>query len=189
VDGAYLNDLLPLPFDDDVLGLVAEHLGQVQDALGRPYLIENPSSYVGFRNSTMTEVEFLGELVHRTGARLLCDVSNIHLSGHNMGYDPFQYVDQFPADAVEEIHLGGFSPEGDEGLPGQTLLVDTHATPVAPAAWDLYAYALTRFGSIPTLIEWDNDIPALPMLLAQADRADEIAASIARGEALHAATA
>lgn len=179
--GAYLNDLLPLPFDEETLQLVATHLREVQDALGRPYVIENPSSYVGFATSTMPEVEFLGELVRRTGCQLLCDVSNVYLSAHNMGYDAYRFIDGLPPDAISELHLGGFTPEDDEANPGAELLVDTHATTIAEPVWDLYAYALRRFGPKPTIIEWDNDIPALATLLGEASRADAVAAQ-ARGE-------
>ena len=172
----YLNDLLPLPYDDETLQVVAGHLREVQDGLGRPYLLENPSSYVGFAGSTMTEVQFLNELVDRTGCRLLCDVSNVYLSAHNMGYDAHAYIDGLPAEAISELHLGGFAPEEDEATPGGIVLVDTHATEVAGPAWELYAYALGRFGLKPTLIEWDNDIPAFTTLLAQAEMADAVAA-------------
>lgn len=172
--GEYLNDLLPLPYDEETLRLVAGHLHEVQDGLGRAYLLENPSSYVGFGTSTMNEVDFLCELVHRTGCRLLCDVSNVYLSAHNMGYDPYRYIDGLPADAIGELHLGGFTPEDDEANPGAELLVDTHATRVAEPAWDLYSYASRRFGATPTLIEWDNDLPPLLTLVAEATRADEL---------------
>jgi uncharacterized protein (UPF0276 family) len=175
--GDYLNDLLPLPYDDETLRVLATHLDEVQQALGRPYLVENPSSYVGFGTSTMNEVEFLAELVRRTGCRLLCDVSNVHLSAHNMGYDAYRYMDGLPADAIGELHLGGFSAEDDEANPGATLLVDTHGSVIADQAWDLYAYASRRFGPKPTLIEWDNDIPPLEVLLGEADRADAVAAA------------
>ncbi len=174
--GEYLNDLLPLPYDEETLRLLASHIAEVQEALGRPYLVENPSSYVGFGASTMSEVEFLAELVRRTGCQLLCDVSNVHLSAHNMGYNAYEYIDGLPADAIGELHLGGFTPEEDEANPGQELLVDTHATVVAEAAWNLYAYAIRRFGPKPTLIEWDNDIPPLATLMGEAARADVIAA-------------
>jgi uncharacterized protein (UPF0276 family) len=174
--GEYLNDLLPLPYDEETLRLLSSHIAEVQEALGRPYLVENPSSYVGFGASTMSEVEFLGELVRRTGCQLLCDVSNVHLSAHNMGYNAYEYIDGLPADAIGELHLGGFTPEEDEANPGQELLIDTHATVVAEAAWNLYAYAIRRFGPKPTLIEWDNDIPPLATLMGEAARADVIAA-------------
>jgi hypothetical protein len=179
----YLNDLLPLPFDEETLRLVAEHLHEVQEGLGRPYLLENPSSYVGFAGSTMTEVQFLNELVDRTGCRLLCDVSNVYVSAHNMGYDARAYIDGLPAEAVTELHLGGFTPEDDEATPGGTVLIDTHATGVAGPAWDLYAYALGRFGLKPTLIEWDNDIPAFTTLLGEAALADALAAKTLEPEA------
>jgi uncharacterized protein (UPF0276 family) len=112
-EGDYLNDLLPLPYNDETLAVLAAHLDVVQDALGRPFLVENPSSYVGFGSSTMVEVEFLGQLVQRTSCQLLCDVSNMYVSAHNMGYDPYQYIYEFPASAVAELHLGGFTPEPD----------------------------------------------------------------------------
>ncbi|MBI4486874.1 MAG: DUF692 domain-containing protein [Acidobacteria bacterium] len=182
-EGEYLNDLLPLPYGEEALRLLAAHLDEVQDGLGRPYLLENPSSYVGFGASTMNEVEFLSELVRRTGCQLLCDVSNVYLSAHNMGYDANRYIDGLPAEAIGELHLGGFTPEEDEANPGAQLLVDTHATVVAEAAWELYAYAIRRFGPKPTLIEWDNDIPPLPTLLGEAARADKIAAGAVTPEA------
>lgn len=181
--GEYLNDLLPLPYNEETLQLLTDHLHEVEDGLGRPYLVENPSSYIGFRMSTMTEPEFLCELVHRTGCQLLCDVSNVHLSAHNMRYDAHEYLNGLPADAVGELHLGGFTAEPDEADPGAELLVDAHATPVADAAWDLYAYAVRRLGPKPTLIEWDNEIPPLRALIDQAVHADSIAAANALPEA------
>jgi uncharacterized protein (UPF0276 family) len=174
----YLNDLLPLPYDTETLALVADQLTAVQDGLGRPFLLENPSSYVGFAGSTMTEVQFLNELVDRTQCRLLCDVSNVYLSAHNMGYDARAYLDALPRQAIGELHLGGFTREDDAATPGRGILIDTHATRVAPAAWDLYAYALQRFGRTPTLIEWDNDIPALSTLIDEARHANDVAAQV-----------
>ena len=174
--GAYLNDLLPLPCNEDALRVVAAHLDEVQDGLRRPYVIENPSSYVAFSTSTMTELEFLNELVHRTGCQLLCDVSNVHLSAHNMGYDPYRFIDGLPVDAIRELHLGGFTPEADEANPGATLLVDTHASTITEPVWDLYAYTLRRFGPTPTIVEWDTDIPPLATLLGEAARADAVGA-------------
>jgi len=159
---------------------------KVQDALGRTYLIENPSSYVAFRTSTMSEVEFLGELVNRTGCRLLCDVSNVYLSAHNMGYDARGYIDSLSADWIAEFHLGGFTPEDDEANPGSEVWIDTHAAAVKDPAWDLYAYTLRRFGLRPTLIEWDNDIPPLATLLGEAARADGIVAAASAREARYA---
>ena len=184
--GVYLNDLLPLPYDDESLRVVAAHVREVQDALGRPYLVENPARYVGFGASTMTEVDFLAELAARTGCRLLCDVSNVFLSAANMGYDAYRYIDAFPIDAVGEVHLGGFTPEAEDDLPGSELLVDTHACPIAEPVWDLYAHALRRFGPRPTLIEWDNDLPTLARLTAEAARADEVAATALQETRAHA---
>jgi uncharacterized protein (UPF0276 family) len=183
----YLNDLLPLPYDEEALALVSDQLAEVQDGLGRPFLLENPASYVGFAGSTMTEVEFFRELVDRVDCRLLCDVSNVYLSAHNMGYDARVYLNGLPADAIGELHLGGFTRESDEATPGGEVLIDTHASRVAKATWDLYAYALRRFGPRPTLIEWDNEIPALSVLLEEARRADSIAVSRREWEAPHAA--
>lgn len=172
--GRYLNDLLPLPYDEEALRVVSAHLDEVQDGLGRPYVIENPSTYVAFSTSTMTELEFLNELVHHTGCQLLCDVSNVYLSGHNMGYDPYRFIDGLPASAISQLHLGGFTPEEDEASPGATLLVDTHAAAIAAPVWDLYAYAIRRFGAKPTIVEWDNDIPPLATLVGEAARADTV---------------
>jgi uncharacterized protein (UPF0276 family) len=180
-EGAYLNDLLPLPYTAETLDVLARHLGEVQDGLGRPYLVENPSSYVGLAASTMDEPAFLCALIARTGCRLLCDVSNIYLSGHNMGFDPYAYIDRLPTDAVGELHLGGFTPEADAS--GGEVLVDTHAARITEPVWDLYAHAVRRFGWQPTLIEWDNDIPALATILAEAARADRVAADALAQEA------
>jgi hypothetical protein len=134
----------------------------------------------------MTEGEFLTELVQRTGCRLLCDVSNVHLSGHNLGFDPYRYIDGLPAGAIGELHLGGFTAEEDEGEPGSEILIDTHAAPVAEPVWDLYAHAVRRFGPTPTLIEWDNDMPAFATLLGEARRADSVAADALAAKARHA---
>jgi uncharacterized protein len=171
--GTYLNDLLPLPYTQETLTVVAAHLSEVQDALGRPYVVENPSSYVSLTTSTMTESEFLHALVESTGCRLLCDVSNVYLSSQNMGYDPYLFIDQFPA-AVAEFHLGGFTAEADDATPGATLLVDTHAHAVAGPVWSVYTHALRRLGPQPTIIEWDNDLPALAVLTQEAAKADRV---------------
>jgi len=175
--GEYLNDLLPLPYNQETLQILVDHLHQVQDGLGRVYLVENPSSYIGFRMSTMTEPEFLSELVRRTGCQLLCDVSNVCLSAHNMRYDAHQYINGLPADAIGEFHLGGFTAEPDDDDPESQVLVDAHGTPIADSAWNLYAYILRRFGPKPTLIEWDNDIPSLARLIDEASHADAVAAN------------
>jgi hypothetical protein len=175
--GVYLNDLLPLPYNAETLRVVATHVHEVQDALGRPYVVENPASYLGFAASTLTETQFLAELVERTGCRLLCDVSNAFLSAANMGYDAYRYIDEFPAHAVAELHLGGFTRETDDATPGGEILIDTHAGTIDEGAWDLFAYALRSFGPRPTLIEWDNELPAFAHLLAEANRADAVAAA------------
>lgn len=175
-EGEYLNDLLPLPYDEETLHLIARHIDEVQSGLGRVYLVENPSSYVRFGASTMTETEFLGELVGRTGCRLLCDVSNVYLSANNIGFDPYAYVDELPVEAVGELHLGGFTAEEDKGNPGSELLIDSHATVIAEPVWDLYAHAVRRFGLKPTLIEWDNALPSFSTILAEAQRADAVMA-------------
>jgi uncharacterized protein len=169
----YLNDLLPIPCNEEALRVVTKHVDEVQEVLGRSYLIENPASYVGFRSSTMRETEFLSELVRRTGCQLLCDVSNVVVSAHNMSYSAYRYIDDFPADAIGEIHLGGYTAEEDEATPESELWIDTHAAAIAAPSWDLYAYALRCFGSKPTLVEWDNEIPSLSTLLAEATKVDK----------------
>jgi uncharacterized protein (UPF0276 family) len=175
----YLNDLLPLPLDAESLKIAADHISEVEDCWGRPYLIENPASYVGFCASTIGEPDFLSELVRRTGCKLLCDVSNAYVSAHNMGTNAYEYIDSLPGDAIAEFHLGGYTSEGD-------VLIDTHAAAIADPAWDLYAYAIRRFGPKPTLIEWDNDIPPLSALLEEAAHAKMI--SSGNPEERHAAT-
>ena len=175
--GEFLNDLLPMPYDDESLEVLVRHVKEVQDGLGRPYLVENPSSYIGFGASTMNEAQFLSELVARTGCKLLCDVSNVYLSGHNMGYDPLTYLKGLPADAVGELHLGGFAIERDDAA-DEDVLIDTHACRIDDAAWRLYAEAIRLFGPTPTLIEWDSDIPAFDILIEEAATANRIAASV-----------
>lgn len=175
-DGEYLNDLLPLPYNNEALAVVCDHVAQVQDAIGRPLHLENPANYLGFTHSTMTETAFLGEVVRRSGCRLLCDVSNIHVSAHNLGFDARRYLDELPAFAVGEFHLGGFELEAEAG--GSDVIIDTHARPIDAAAWDLYAYAVSRIGSRPTLIEWDAALPDMAVLLAEAAKADRVAAAV-----------
>jgi hypothetical protein len=132
----------------------------------------------------MTEAEFLVELVARTDCLLLCDVSNAYLSAANMRYDAYAYLDALPAEAVAELHLGGFTREDDEATPGAEILIDSHAHAIAEPVWDLYAHAVRRFGFKPTLIEWDNDLPTFARLRAEADRADAVAAAVlGRGDA------
>jgi len=169
--GVYLNHLLPLPYVRETLRVVIEHVEQVQERLGRRILVENPSSYLRFRHSSMPEAEFLGEVVRRTGCGLLCDVNNVYVSAWNVGLDAEAYLAALPAGAVGEIHLAGHAVNDADGV---SLLIDDHGSPVSPAVWRLYRQALDRFGPVPTLIEWDTDIPALDELLAEARKADGI---------------
>ena len=171
-DTVYLNDLLPLPYTEETLQRVSEHIGEVQDALGRQMLLENPSTYVAFAEADMSEIEFLRELVRRTGCGLLLDVNNVFVQATNHDFEPEAYIDCFPVEHVGEIHLGGHAEdEDDEGAP---LLIDDHGHPVADPVWALYARAIARGGPKPTLIEWDNDVPEWGTLFAEAKRADAI---------------
>eukprot|EP01037_Dinobryon_pediforme_P007705 gene7709-7766_t len=158
-DDAFLNDLLPVAYDSPTLSRVAAHIDQVQDTLGVKMLMENPSTYVEFANSSWDEVDFIAEIARRTGCGLLLDVNNVQVSCTNHGRDPLAYLDHFPMDAVEEIHLAGYA-EAQDSL-GARLLIDAHGTPVAADVWPLYARALGQGGAKPTLIEWDNDVPEL----------------------------
>ena len=169
--GAFLNDLLPLPYDDRTLSTVCDHIDQVQDILGRRMLLENPSTYVTFQTSTLAETDFLRLIVARTGCGLLLDVNNVFVSCTNHRMDPRAYLAEFPLDAVGEIHLGGHDAED---LPSGPLLIDAHGSPVADPVWTLYAETMARGGPRPTLIEWDNDVPEFPVLLAEANRAAAI---------------
>jgi uncharacterized protein (UPF0276 family) len=165
--GAYLNHLLPLPYTEETLSVVARHVRQAQDTLGRQLLIENPSSYLRFRESCIPEPEFLAELVRLTGCALLCDVNNVYVTATNFGDDPWRYIDALPA-TVAEIHLAGHAVNDADGT---TVLIDDHGSAISGAVWDLYRHALTRFGPVPTLVEWDTNIPALEVLLAEAETA------------------
>ena len=170
--GAYLNDLLPLPYTQETLERICEHVDQVQTALKRRVLIENPSTYVAFAETTMGETEFLAEMARRTGCGLLLDINNVFVSAVNHGFDPYRYLAGFPLAAVGEIHLAGYADdEDDAGLP---LLVDAHDSPVRDAVWTLYADAIRLAGPKPTLVEWDNDLPDWAMLLAEARRAGDV---------------
>ena len=165
---AFLNDLLPLPYDDETLATVCEHIDQLQSAIGRPMLLENPSTYVTFESSTLAETDFLRAIVDRTGCGLLLDVNNVFVSCTNHRADPRAYLAAFPTQAVGEIHLGGHD---EEELPSGPLLIDSHGAPVADPVWTLYAETMHRLGPRPTLIEWDTDVPALSVLLDEANRA------------------
>jgi uncharacterized protein (UPF0276 family) len=171
--GDYLNDLLPLPYTVETLQAVCDHVDEVQAVLGRRMLLENPSTYVLFEQSTLEETEFLAEVVRRTGCGLLLDVNNVFVSATNHRMDPRAYLSAFPVAAVGEIHLGGHA---EEMLPSGLLLIDDHARPVADPVWALFAEALALTGPQPVLIEWDNDVPAFPVLLAEAERAARVMA-------------
>ena len=168
--GAYLADLLPLPMTEEALTIVCRHVDQVQSCLKRRILIENPSTYLLFKHSTVPEWEFLAQVVQRTGCGLLCDVNNIYVSACNHGWDPLIYLAALPPGAIGEVHLAGHSVR-DLGQ-GRTLRIDDHGSRVAPPVWALYNEALRLFGPVPTLIEWDTDVPALEVLMVEAATAD-----------------
>jgi uncharacterized protein (UPF0276 family) len=164
--GAYLNHLLPLPYTEEALVVVSRNVTRAQERLGRRLLVENPSSYLRFLDSSIPEAQFLAELARQTGCGILCDVNNIFVSAHNVGLDMWGYLDALPAEDVAEIHLAGHTANDADG---HTVLIDDHGSRVTPPVWGLYAAALARFGPVPTLIEWDTDLPALSVLLEEAD--------------------
>jgi hypothetical protein len=171
VGEVYYNDLLPLPLTEESLDVVCANVNQTQDRLGRVILIENPSGYLRFEESTMNEATFLTRLTERTGCGLLLDVNNLFISGSNLHTDTAEWLATIPANLVGEIHLAGHEQGGTSDHP---LLLDTHATPVTDGVWALYAAALRRFGAVPTMIEWDRDLPALEILFGEAARAQRI---------------
>lgn len=171
--GTYLNDLLPLPYTEESLAIVAANIDRFQTALGRQILIENPSTYLGFADSVIPEPEFLAELSRLTGCGLLLDVNNVHVTGHNAGLDALAWIDtlldRVPADRIGEIHIAGHLVAQ---LDAETVLIDDHGDVVSAAVWALLERALTRLGPRPVLVEWDTRIPPLPVLLAEAAKAD-----------------
>jgi len=167
--GNYLADLLPLPLTEEALGIVCRNVAQVQDHLKRRILVENPSTYLQFRHSTIPEWEFLAQVAKRTGCGILCDVNNIYVSACNHGWRASAYLAALPPEAVGEIHLAGHSLRRLDGA--RTLLIDDHGSRVAPEVWALYAEALALFGRVPTLIEWDTDVPPMAVLLDEAAHA------------------
>ncbi|MEL6958329.1 MAG: DUF692 domain-containing protein [Pseudomonadota bacterium] len=169
-DSAFLNDLLPLPYTDATVARVADHIDQVQDVLGRQMLLENPSSYLAFAESDMSETDFLAEVARRTGCGLLLDVNNVFVSATNLGYSPQGYIDAYPLDRVGEIHLGGHDEDEDEH--GAPLLIDSHGREVVDPVWALLDYTLAKTGPKPLLIEWDTDVPDWPVLADEARRAE-----------------
>lgn len=176
--GVYLSDLLPLPLTEETLAVVARHVDQVQAKLGRRLLVENPSSYLRFTDSTIPEATFIAELARRTGCGVLCDVNNIYVSSMNLGFDAVRYLAALPAGAIGEIHLAGHAINDADG---RAILIDDHGAPVANAVWRLYALALERFGPVPTLVEWDTNVPPLTVLLGEAAEAQELLNRVAGG--------
>lgn len=168
-DAHFLNDLLPLPYTAATLDRVCAHISQVQDVLGRQMLLENPSTYLAFAESEMSETEFLARIAQRTGCGLLLDINNVFVSATNQQTRPRDYIDAFPLSEVREIHLGGHDPDHDDN--GAPLLIDSHANPVADPVWDLYHYTIGVSARHPTLIEWDNNVPDWDVLEAEAQRA------------------
>lgn len=177
-ESIFLNDLLPLPYTEQVLARVVEHIDHVQETLGRPILIENPSTYVAFKESEMEEVEFIRQMQRRSGCGLLLDVNNVHVSATNQHYDARSYIDAFPLEHVGEIHLGGHAEDSDDS--GDVLLIDAHDREISDPVWLLYAYTLSRSGALPTLVEWDNDVPDWPTLFDECKSADAILSEAGR---------
>jgi uncharacterized protein (UPF0276 family) len=169
--GEYLHDLLPLPYTEESLAHVAERVERVQERLGRPLLLENPSAYLAYRDSTMAEWEFLSELTRRTGCGLLLDVNNVFVSARNLGFDPLRYLAGVPADRVGYVHLAGHSDKG-------RYLLDSHDAAVPAPVWALFRETLRRLGRVPTLVEWDGSIPPLAEVVAESRRAAEAEADV-----------
>ncbi|TXG93885.1 MAG: DUF692 domain-containing protein [Zoogloea sp.] len=180
--GVFLNDLLPLPYHAETLHRVCAHIDRVQERLQRRMLLENPATYVEFADSTFGEADFIGELVRRTGCGLLLDVSNVHVSCVNHGRDPQAFITALPLAATGQIHLAGFARDVDAA--GDPLLIDSHGAAVADEVWRLYRFALEMLGPVPTLIERDNDVPAFPVLLAEARKAEAMLTTLAEAGAL-----
>jgi uncharacterized protein (UPF0276 family) len=170
IDGRNLHDLLPLPYTEEALAAVVARVGQVQDALGRRILLENVSSYLAFHESDMTEWEFLREVAQRADCSILLDINNIYVSSVNHGFDPLTYLEAIPTDRVRQMHLAGHSDLGGH-------LIDTHDHPIVEPVWDLYRAAVAQFGAVPTMIERDDNIPALSELVAELQIARDLSRS------------
>ncbi len=173
-NGGHHADFLPFPRTYEALAITAGNVARVQDVLGRPIMVENPSLYVDVGGHEMSEGEFLTALARRTGCGLLLDINNVFVSAHNLGFSPVEALAAFPADLVGEIHLAGHSPDGD---PESDLLIDTHGAPVADAVWTLYEATIARIGARPTLLERDDDVPEFDVLMSERDRIDLILAA------------
>jgi uncharacterized protein (UPF0276 family) len=167
--GAHFADLLPLPFTEEALSIVCRNVEAAQDFLGRRILVENASSYLRYRHSTIPEWEFVAALAGRTGCGILCDVNNIFVSASNHGFDAHRYLRALPAVSVGEIHLAGHRLRQLDD--GRSIRIDDHGSRVSQEVWALYAEALALFGRVPTLIEWDTDVPPLAVLLDEAAQA------------------
>ncbi len=178
--GRYFNDLLPLPYTEEALDVVVRNVDRLQEALGRQISIENPSCYLAIAHSTMSEPEFLSQLAKRSGCGLLLDANNIHVTAHNLSIDPARWLDGLPAAAITEYHLAGHAVNEVEG---GTILIDDHGSRVGDPVWGLFSQCVERFGPRPTVIEWDTDIPALPVLLDEARRASVLLAAGGRHDA------
>jgi hypothetical protein len=184
VGGVHLNDLLPLPYTDEALEVMVRHVDQVQSALGRTILIENPSTYLRFRHSTMSEAAFLAALVQRTDCGVLLDVNNLFVSAHNVALSITEYFELLPASAIGEIHVAGHAVNH---IGEQAMLIDDHGSPVTDDVWALYVRALGCYGYRPTLVEWDTALPSLDVLVAEALRARELSRCAAGGHRARAA--
>lgn len=169
--GTYLNHLLPLVYTEETLEIICRNIEHAQTGLGRRILVENPSNYLRFAGSSMSEPEFLTAIVQRTGCGLLCDVNNIYVTSQNFDQNPVAYLEMLPGDVVGEMHLAGHAVNDADGLP---ILIDDHGAPVSAAVWELFTLALRRFGPVPTLLEWDTNLPAFTVLVAEASKADRI---------------
>ncbi|QPF90378.1 MNIO family bufferin maturase [Bradyrhizobium commune] len=169
---SFFNDLLPLPYTETTLHAVCDHIDEVQAAIRRPLLLENPSTYVAFRESSMSETDFIRAIVARTGCGLLLDINNVFVSATNHGFAARDYLADFPLADVGEIHLAGHAEQTDDD--GDRLLIDSHDGPVADAVWKLFEIVVARRGAVPTLIEWDSKIPDWPVLQAEANAAQAI---------------
>jgi uncharacterized protein (UPF0276 family) len=174
------NDLLPLPYNAATLGKVCAHIDEVQEAIRRPILLENPSTYLAFRDSTISETDFIRTIAKRTGCGLLLDVNNVFVSATNHGFSAMDYLSDFPLSHVGEIHLAGHAEQSDDE--GEPLLIDSHDAPVVDDVWELYEFVLSSVGAIPTLIEWDSNLPEWPILKAEATAAQAILDRRARGQ-------
>ena len=181
---AHLNDLLPLPYTQESLDTLCRNIDRAQEFFGRTMLIENPSSYVAFTQNDMSEFEFMNAAAKKTGCGILLDINNIYVQAHNHGYDAWEYIDGIETQYVGEMHLAGHT---EQSTSAQTVLIDTHNRPVRSEVWDLYEHAVRRFGIVPTLIEWDQDFPALETLVAEADKARAIIRRVENEELAHAA--